>query len=534
MSVIMKIGTLDQLPPEILGHCILALLDAYDLVRVRKTCKALKATVDTSEMLQYIIDLGYFRMIPVGTSETDASPATCRKRLRQQDAAWQHFEYKKNFTLHSTLLGSIHDPVGGMFGSIKGDCIYFARLPSLSDSVDLHCWNHPVDGIALLDFTFCPAQDLLVLVASPPGLQNYEYDIHLRSLTTNDAHPDAAQPILKALNRDDINRETSLKIKILGNYISMLRWNVVENRGMVGDYLQMWDWKSKMATSSFFCSTTVSTTAPSLQKINSSSLTHTGPWNYIPFLTSRSPRNAPRNFPYLLSWMTFHTQMRTRTKIQHLAPCSPILKSPCRQSSCLFHPSTDDQLITIIVGVARVTNTSDARLYRFFARCSAILKLESLFSKTYGQATLNDPKLPWSMWGPQHTTWFRVRENAKWGPSLYGFRTVTAEHVNFGRPYYNLPEEPCRLFIRDFNPHIAWNYGVEDTSGSGGRIVRGKLTRRISRPFTEPLGSALTYRETISEEMFDVVQTLMDESRILLPKVSRNLPLDPSADNELR
>jgi len=52
-----------------------------------------------------------------------------------------------------------------------------------------------------------------------------------------------------------------------------------------------------------------------------------------------------------------------------------------------------------------------------------------------------------------------------------------------------------------------------------------ELTTMICHPFREPLGSALPYRQIISEELFDMMETLMDESRILLLKVSRNLSL---------
>jgi len=38
--------------------------------------------IDNSEMLQYIIDFRYFRMLEVGTSEMDVQLPARRKRLR--------------------------------------------------------------------------------------------------------------------------------------------------------------------------------------------------------------------------------------------------------------------------------------------------------------------------------------------------------------------------------------------------------------------------------------------------------------------
>lgn len=202
------------------------------------------------------------------------------------------------------------------------------------------------------------------------------------------------------------------------------------------------------------------------------------------------------------------------------------------QPICSFYPSTNDQLIAIHVTVS-VTGTMDMNSvldfhhYSFFTLRSAILELESLFAKTYGQPTLNGPKLPWSTWGPQHTTCFRLQRDETWQSSLYGFRVIEP---------INVPEvsrEHRRLRIRDFNPHIARNYHAQDKSGWHGRLVEGELISTISWPFTEPLGSALPYREVVSEEVFDVNHTLIDESRILLLKVSCNFYLIPSAYNEV-
>jgi hypothetical protein len=202
------------------------------------------------------------------------------------------------------------------------------------------------------------------------------------------------------------------------------------------------------------------------------------------------------------------------------------------QPICSFYPSTNDQLIAIHVTVS-ATGTMDMNSepafhrYSFFILRSAILELKSLFAKTYGQPTLNGPKLPWSTWGPQHTTCFRLQGDEARQPSLHGFRVIQPINVP------EVPREHRRLRIRDFNPHIARNYHAQDKSGWHGRLVEGELISTISCPFTEPLGSALPYREVVSEEVFDVDDTLIDGSRILLLKVSCNLYLIPSAYDEV-
>ncbi|KAG1888330.1 hypothetical protein F4604DRAFT_1716930 [Suillus subluteus] len=511
----MRAITLVQLPPELL-FLILVPLGAHDLVRVRKTCKTLKETVDHSEMLQYVIDLGYFQM---EASEMDVPPATRRERLRQHDAAWQRFEYKQKYTLPAVMVGPLSDILGGVYGSAGSkDCIIFACMPFGTDSNDLHSWNCPVDATTLMDFTFCPAQDLLVVVALSPDSLTYAYDIHLRSLTTNDAHPDAAQPILKALDTDTIGhaipQSTSAEVHIMGSYVIMLLWNVVVKER---DCMQMWDWKSKNG-------------------YQFSLLFNDGihDWSFIAedqFLVldihgimeiysiadkSKPPRcTAKLSLPSLMDHFSY-----TEVSVGKNVTSGSMLSHPRRsyQPPCPFHPSTSDQLIVIHVGVEF---RNELFRYSFFTLRSAILELESLFYRTYGQPTLNGPKLLWSMWGPRYTTWFRATKLRKndmdWVSSLYGFRAVDP----LDNSASGAPLEPRRLRIRNFNPHIARHYHAQDKPDYRGRLVQGELTNTISRPFTEPLGSALPYHEIVSEGLFYADTAHMDESRIMLVKRDR-------------
>jgi hypothetical protein len=141
------------------------------------------------------------------------------------------------------------------------------------------------------------------------------------------------------------------------------------------------------------------------------------------------------------------------------------------------------------------------------------------------------PTLPWSVLGPQHTTWFE-QKSRNWQNSLYGFRTagIYGSSSDWSRM-------PSRLLIRDFNPHVHLGCNARDTAGWHSRLIRGELTTAIRPPFMEPLGSALSYREIVSNELFNAEGILMDESRIILQKVSRKLAatyiLGPSTHNEI-
>ena len=117
-------------------------------------------------MLQYIIDLCYFRMIHVGTHETDVPAAIHRRQLRQQEDAWRTFSYRQKCTLEP--MSTFH-VVSGVYGSFRGNRFHFARLSSVSDPHGVHSWSHHIDVSPLMTYTFCPEQDLLVVVTLSPA-----------------------------------------------------------------------------------------------------------------------------------------------------------------------------------------------------------------------------------------------------------------------------------------------------------------------------------------------------------------------------
>jgi hypothetical protein len=100
-------------------------------------------------------------MTHVGTHEADVSLTTHRRRLRQHEDAWQRFEYKTKCTLQPVSAIRV---VNGVYGSVREDRIHFARLSSVSDPDHINSWSHPVDDGGWLDFTFCPEQDLFIVM----------------------------------------------------------------------------------------------------------------------------------------------------------------------------------------------------------------------------------------------------------------------------------------------------------------------------------------------------------------------------------
>ncbi|OAX42293.1 hypothetical protein K503DRAFT_863207 [Rhizopogon vinicolor AM-OR11-026] len=405
-----------------------------------------------------------------------------------------------------------------MYASVRESAIHFPPLSSLSDSDAVHSWSHPVDAVPWLAFTFCPAQDLFVVATLTAHNESHIFDIHLRSLTTNETHSNAAQSVLKAFDNVNIIIDGFLdpipeKLQINGNYISLqCRDPDFENDW---GYVQMWDWKCREGYQFILpfedcgCNDHSFIAEDKLLIVTQMDIE-------IYSITDKSkpPQCTARlSLPFPIHhWKYIVTSMGINP-----SPSSIFQKSP-HQPSCFFHPSLDDQLVIFHI---LVSDHSDERRFFFYARLSAILQLENLCANTYVKAIPKYASLPWSVWGPQHTSWF---PGECWQQSLHAFRTVGSIHQSSSDYWSHKP--PRWLWIRDFNPHIACNYGADDATKRRGRLVQGIQTpTTIPHPFTEPLGSAPPYREIVSEEVFDVSEVIMDQSRILLLEASRNLCL---------
>jgi hypothetical protein len=75
------------------------------------------------------------------------------------------------------------------------------------------------------------------------GSRNYAFDIHLRSLTTNEIHPDAARSILRAFENEYDSAMGNIleKLQIIGDYVILQCRDPMDESTCV----QMWDWKCR-------------------------------------------------------------------------------------------------------------------------------------------------------------------------------------------------------------------------------------------------------------------------------------------------
>ncbi|TFK73531.1 hypothetical protein BDN72DRAFT_834674 [Pluteus cervinus] len=247
------------LPPELIWH-ILSYLSVPDLI----TCSAISTKfakiINESSRFQYLIELAKSRMVSTLPASAHPPSQTRLNILREREKSWRYLRWKGRHRLKLPPTGSVYEFVGGLYGNGREDeqrvtaSVSFVELPNSLDmprvnedgSVDLKMWTHCMGDIQILDFTMDPAQDLLVLVALAPPQSKYVYELHLRSLSTNEPHPRAPSPVLACLLRADlplpsIDVLAAIRVQVSGSLIAFL---VKEDHGDRGAHMEIWNWEN--------------------------------------------------------------------------------------------------------------------------------------------------------------------------------------------------------------------------------------------------------------------------------------------------
>ncbi|KAH9478417.1 hypothetical protein JR316_0008872 [Psilocybe cubensis] len=248
---------LQNLPIEITCH-IFSCLEMHDLLACSQVTKHLRRIIANSSQLQYAIELGRYRMVPLLPASVGPSFSTRLSLLRDRERAWKYMNWKKKYTLKLPPTGSIYEFVGGLYGNGREDdsrttaSISFLELPTaditgMNKSPDeLQMWTHPMGDITIVDFTMDPSQDLLVLVALAPSESKYLYELHLRSIKTNQPHPKAPVSVLSCLRKPSTHTQTSdviaaVRVQVAGNLLALL---IKESFEGDSAHLEIWDWES--------------------------------------------------------------------------------------------------------------------------------------------------------------------------------------------------------------------------------------------------------------------------------------------------
>ncbi|KAF8155720.1 hypothetical protein B0H34DRAFT_783484 [Crassisporium funariophilum] len=239
-SLMMPVN-LQNLPVELICH-IFGNLEMHDLLASTR----------------YTIELAKHRMVSLLPASASPAFATRLKMLRDRERAWKYMDWKKRHTLRLPPTGSVYEFVGGLYGNGREDdsrvtaSISFLELPSVDafflnePHEELKMWTHAMGDVTIIDFTMDPSQDLLVLVALAPPDSKFVYELHLRSIRTNQPHTKAPVSVLPCLLKPAAHPAPSeiiaaVRVQVAGNMVALLIKEVLDSAGA---HLQIWNWEN--------------------------------------------------------------------------------------------------------------------------------------------------------------------------------------------------------------------------------------------------------------------------------------------------
>ncbi|KAF8627363.1 hypothetical protein AX15_004428 [Amanita polypyramis BW_CC] len=245
-----------NLPVELIC-LILSYLDVSDLVDCAILSRHFRTIIHNSSQMQYAIELAKHRLICVTPPSQRPSYARRLQVLREREYAWCHMRWKGRYKLKLPFAGSVYDFSGGIYGN-GGDetdgttaSISFLKLPSVGEESHYdqapkpRLWTHVMSDMLIFDFTMDPSQDLLVLLALASPSSKSIYELHLRTLSTNEPHPQALSSKIPCIPGSYQNVPLSdlnpaVTIQVVGDLVAVLFKELVLEHGA---HLEIWNWK---------------------------------------------------------------------------------------------------------------------------------------------------------------------------------------------------------------------------------------------------------------------------------------------------
>lgn len=218
-----------------------------------KACKTLYGMKETSSALQLKIELGADGIADTTVSLDDSVSSAERLERRY---AWRSLEWKKLDSITLSRPCDMSEFIGGVFVQIENDkdkpnsSMTVVRAPSPSGGRRELAFEDI--GVLAAEMTFDPSQDLLALIEHRGNLGSYpkitrdldgELTIHLRSLTSNQAHPLATESVLRAFFHEEQSEEiTSEDVKEFEIFDDMLALFCAYSYNTT--HACIWNWKS--------------------------------------------------------------------------------------------------------------------------------------------------------------------------------------------------------------------------------------------------------------------------------------------------
>ncbi|KAJ7640805.1 hypothetical protein DFH06DRAFT_1000320 [Mycena polygramma] len=511
-----------NLPVELLCQ-VLCFLEVDDILRCASINRYFRCLVRESSRLQFTLDLAKHRMLSL-LPPTELPPFSTRlKLLRDRELSWrtpERWNPLQKLTLPPT--GTVYEFVGGYYANGREDDnkitsgISFFELPSTEPTrsdAPLKSWTHAMGGIKIVDFTMDPAQDLLVLVALAPPQCESVYQLHLRSFTTNEPHPESSLPMgvlacLPKVTDHLIPLETTgaVRVQVAGDLVALL---VKEVHDSVSAHLQIWNWRhgshnscamARMAGIEDFTFLSDNTFLIVRPSGRFECYTFENPTECSTVPTLKSSYSLP---PLQDGFMYWYICMSSNPAPGHIPPTTGT-------GSRVYYPRPDERIHACCLYIFKPTGPGDHHVHSFVFFLNVKIRSRQMHLRSL-LISSGVQTVPWDEWGPQHTRWFDEALSTDWQHALYGLKTV--ECIDPFHPPLPVPANPRDV---DVDRADVDDNAKEPASKWTRRIVTTASTTPSRGVFVKDIVSSLPYSEVISKDKFNVTDVMMDDCRVLL------------------
>ncbi|KAI6021043.1 hypothetical protein EDC04DRAFT_3068226 [Pisolithus marmoratus] len=235
-----------NLPPE-LWTAIFLQTDGRTILRCCAVCHRFNDIIQASVELQYQIELTLDGMIDGPPSSLTVGDRLTRLRALRQ--SWAMLQWTSKITVPMPGPCHAYELVGGVFCKIYHSARHrfssrhftAAWLPSVLDPQSSTLVRGDV-GLPTRDFAVDPSQDLIIYFrgddaeALPPLVAPGVLELHVRTLSTNEVHPEARLPTLCTSVLLPI---TNAFMQIVDDIVGMLYFIEPER-----PHITIWNWKT--------------------------------------------------------------------------------------------------------------------------------------------------------------------------------------------------------------------------------------------------------------------------------------------------
>jgi hypothetical protein len=239
-----------------------------------QVCTALRQTYLSSSELQYIVELGGQRLLPVPTTGLGNQISIAKRLQLLRDKAYAWFGFNKcsfeTLSIPEEFTFAKFSVAGGHLSLWDQEDDLAEIFPILSKPSQRTIkrewsprWSHSVPNAQTFDVFVDPAQNLVAAayfaITNDLQFSNESFYIDLRTLDIDGVHPQAAGPILSlsALPESEnggFSVLMSLELKGLGKHIALrMICGTGNNTSQDTFVLQIWDWQHSTTSSVSLC-----------------------------------------------------------------------------------------------------------------------------------------------------------------------------------------------------------------------------------------------------------------------------------------